>query len=110
MALQNGLYRVTFATPLGQGTGVIYLYDGELHGGDGSMFYIGSYQEDGVSFSANVKIGTHTKYAQIESVFGVEEAHIYLQGTSSGATATVTGSSPQAPGVSFQARLDRLSS
>jgi hypothetical protein len=110
MPLQNGLYCVTFGTPLGQGTGVAYLSDGQLHGGDSSMFYSGSYEQNGDSFEATVRIGTHTKYADIQSVFGVPEADIQLKGQSANTTATTTGSSPQAPGISFSARLDRIAS
>ena len=35
MALGNGLYKVSFGTPLGEGFGVIVLRDGEVLGGDG---------------------------------------------------------------------------
>jgi hypothetical protein len=108
MALQDGLYCVTFGTPLGQGTGVIYLEGGKLHGGDTSMFYVGTYTQEGDKFSAAVKIGTHTKYAEIDSVFGVPEAEINLSGSSAGNTATTVGTSPQAPGLTFHARLDQL--
>ena len=108
MALTNGLYRVSFQTPLGAGAGVLTLEDGQLLGGDSMMYYVGQYTQDGDGFSAEVMVRTHTHVPGMGSVFGVPEAKIILTGTSAGNSAKVTGSSPQAPGVNFAAALQRL--
>lgn len=42
--LNNGLYRVTFRTPLGEGAGVAVLLDGKIRGGDSAFAYSGRYQ------------------------------------------------------------------
>lgn len=108
MALTNGLYKVTFQTPLGAGYGVVTLENGTLQGGDSSMYYVGTYEQNGDAFTAEVMARTHTNVAGMGSVFGVPEASIHLNGTSTDKTATVQGSSPQAPGVGFSAKLERL--
>jgi hypothetical protein len=46
--MQNGLYWVEFRTPLGSGAGVVVLQDGNLRGGDSSMYYFGTYTETGI--------------------------------------------------------------
>jgi hypothetical protein len=44
----------------------------------------------------------------MESVFGVDDVDIHLSRTAPGdGTASVTGTSPQAPGLSFTATLER---
>lgn len=106
--MQNGLYKVHFKTPIGEGAGVITLQDGKLAGGDSSMFYVGSYQEDGNQFHATVEVDTHTRMAGMASALGVSKGTLKLSGTTQGDTANMTGSSPQAPGVSFRATLSRI--
>lgn len=108
MALTNGLYKVGFQTPLGEGFGVVTLEDGRLLGGDSMMYYIGTYQQNGDAFTAQVSVATHSVIPGGGSVFGVPEATIQLNGSSTGNTAQVSGSSPQAPGVGFTASLTRL--
>lgn len=101
--MKNGLYAVSFATPMGQGDGVIVLHDGCVRGGDSALFYTGTYAVDGGSFSATITTGRHA--AHMPSVFGVDVVTINLQGDWSDGTASVTGTSPQAPGLSFKASL-----
>ena len=108
MALTDGLYKVTFQTPIGTGYGVITLENGTLQGGDSSMYYVGTYVQNGNAFTAAVMAKTHTNVPGMGSVFGVPEVAINLTGTSTDKTASVTGSSPQAPGLGFSATLERL--
>ncbi len=104
--MKNGLYAVSFATPMGQGDGVIVLQDGSVRGGDSALFYTGTYSVEGGSFSATITTGRHA--AHLPSVFGVDVVTINLHGDWSGDKASVTGTSPQAPGLSFKASLRRL--
>jgi hypothetical protein len=106
--LENGLYRVSFQTPLGQGTGVAYLHDGRLRGGDSMMAYVGNYHENGGNFTADVRVYRHSTVPGMTSTLGVDEADLHVAGTVSGGNVAGTGQAPQAAGVTLQVRLDRL--
>lgn len=108
--MQNGLYRASFKTPMGEGFGVVVLTDGTLQGGDTMMYYQGNYSETGDQFTASVEVDAHSTVPGMSSVFGPgrNRVHIDLKGHSSGDSATAQGSSPQAPGVSFTVTLNRL--
>lgn len=109
MPLPNGLYKIEFRTQKDQGFGVLMLQDEKLWGGDSSMYYVGTYAQDGDNFSAEVKTGRHSNTPGIESVFGLDSVNITLKGTSSGTGAEMTGVAAEAPDVSFQAVLSKLS-
>ena len=103
--MRNGLYKVAFETPLGAGSGVINLSDGRISGGDGTMYYVGTYALDGTNFTASVQFKKHSDFMGVTSVFGVDEAEIHLTGQYTEVSAKVIGSSPQAPHLKFAASL-----
>ncbi|MBX3476688.1 MAG: hypothetical protein KF910_03720 [Brevundimonas sp.] len=106
--MQNGLYGVHFITPLGVGAGVVVLRDGKVQGGDAGIYYDGTYSIEGDKFSANLRTDRHTPIPGVVSVFGVDKVDIILKGQFVGTVATVEGTSPQAPGLTFQATLKKL--
>lgn len=106
--MQNGLYKVIFSTPIGQGGGVIVVDEGSIKGGDGSIYYVGSFQENGTDILANVDFALHTNWPGAQSVFGINSGSIVLAGISAGDSAQLAGTSPQAPGVHFQCTLSRI--
>jgi hypothetical protein len=106
--MKDGLYKVNFATPIGQGGGVIVLSDSSIRGGDGTIYYVGTFSESGADVSANVDFNFHTKWPGAQSVFGIDRGSIVLTGNSTGDSAQLTGTSPQAPGVTFQCTLSRI--
>lgn len=105
MAMQDGLYKVQFQTPRGIGFGVVVLQNGQLRGGDSMMYYRGTYTQNADKFSAEVESNAHSHPPGMISVFGQDHVNISIAGTSSGNTAQLTGTSPQAPGVTLQATL-----
>jgi hypothetical protein len=107
--MRNGLYKVTFETPIGFGAGVVVLSDGRLLGGDSSISYVGSYRQDGTTLSASVDTTMHTSVPGMFNVLGTPNAKVSLSGTVSGDRVQMTGSSPNAPGISLQATLQFLS-
>ena len=107
--MENGLYKVEFRTPIGFGSGVVFLHDGKLHGGDSGMFYTGSMSEEGNNLTAQVEGNIHTQMVGLQSVFGVNHTHISLKGTGNGKTASFTGTAKETPNVSFQAKLTKIS-
>ena len=106
--MRDGLYRVTFQTQVGYGSGVVYLCGGRIWGGDAAIFYTGSYSnDDNGEFVADVTTGRHTADAGA-SVFGKDSVHIKLQGRSNGEAANLAGSALEAPGIAFRARIERI--
>ncbi|MFL6851724.1 MAG: hypothetical protein ACJ8EH_12825 [Sphingomicrobium sp.] len=110
MSIPNGLYRVTFGTgQFGAGYGVAYLNDGQLHGGDTMMAYVGSYNSEGDSFTASVHVFKHSDVPGMTSTLGVNDAQLSVSGTVHGTSVTGTGTAPQAPpGVTLQVKLEKL--
>lgn len=107
--MKDGLYKVHFKTPAGQGAGVVILTGGKLRGGDSSIYYSGNYAIAGDQFTAQVATDAHTKFPGIASVFGVDRVTISLTGKVAGDSAQMSGTAPEAPGLSFQATLTRIS-
>jgi hypothetical protein len=107
--MKNGLYSVQFGTPLGTGAGVVILRDGTIRGGDSMMYYVGTYIVNGDQFTADIEVNIHTRQPNMVSVFGRDRVNVKLIGAFSGDAATLRGSSPQAPGVAFSAKLQKLS-
>ena len=108
MSVRDGLYKVSFETPLGTGDGVVVLEGGKLLGGDSMMYYVGTYSQDGNKFSAEIATNRHSHSQGMQPVFGQDRVNITLQGVTQGDSAQMTGTAAETPGVSFQASLTRL--
>jgi hypothetical protein len=104
--LENGKYSAWFRTPLGEGTGVVMLRDGKVTGSDTVMAYTGSYRQAGDDFTADISTTRHSP-GQL-SVFGLDNIDLTLTGKSAGVTATCRGVSRQAPGMTFEAIMIRM--
>jgi hypothetical protein len=106
----EGFYSALFQTPMGMGGGVAHLSGGKVHGGDSTMFYIGTYVVDGDTMSAKVKINTHLKLPGHMSVFGVPSADLTFTGkVGDGKVINATATAAQAPGIRMNLTLTRLS-
>lgn len=105
--LSDGFYKVSFQTRLGGGAGVVILSSGKMYGGDSSIYYVGTYTQSGDEFTASVATNRHT--TGLQSVFGVDRVHISLRGKTSGDVVTMQGTAAEAPGVTFQATLSKIS-
>jgi hypothetical protein len=108
MPMRDGLYKAHFQTPMGSGDGVVVLLDGKLRGGDSMIYYVGSYSQNGDQFAAQVATNVHSRPPGMRSVFGRDQANITIKGTTTGDTAQMTGTSQEAPDLTFQATLARL--
>lgn len=108
MSIQEGLYRVTFGTPLGGGTGVAHLAGGRLNGGDSMMAYVGTYDDSTDNFTAEIHVFQHSQVPGMASALGTNDAQLSVTGTVNGNTIQGSGSSPQAPGVQLTVHLERL--
>lgn len=107
--MRDGLYKVAFKTPLGEGAGVVVIAGPTLQGGDSMMSYVGMIDRKDDAFTADIGVTVHTQVQGMQSVFGVNDANIHLKGSFNDNVAVCKGSSPQARGVAFQATLTRLS-
>ena len=104
--LENGKYSVWFRTVLGEGTGVVTLKDGTITGGDTVLAYTGTYSQDGEAFAVDISTKRHSP-GQL-SVFGIDNVDLTLTGKSSGRVASCRGTTRQAPGMTFDATLVRM--
>lgn len=107
--MRNGLYKVEFNVLTGRGGGVVVLQDGVLRGGDGVLFYVGRYSQDGGQVSAEVHTQRHAAPDQGQSLFGRDAVKLHLEGTGDDDSAELRGMAVEAPDVQFQAWLTRLS-
>lgn len=72
------------------------------------MFYRGTYAVSGNKLSAEVKSEAHSKAPGMVSVFGTDRVTITATGAHTGTQATLSGTAPQAPGVTLSVKLTRL--
>ncbi|MCK1712499.1 MULTISPECIES: hypothetical protein [unclassified Bradyrhizobium] len=102
--LKDGTYAAWFKTPLGQGTGIVHVADGQIWGRDSVMTYSGSCERDGDRFTATVTTKRHAE--QQPTVFGSDdELKLTLEGTSLGKIARDVGTAEQFPGVLLEGTL-----
>ena len=107
--MRNGLYHVDFKTQRDFGAGVVHAIDGKLWGGDAGLYYVGNYTVAGDKLSASVRTDRHTKIPGLTSVFGIDRVNIRLEGTIRGDNVSCKGAAAEAPGISFEANLARVS-
>jgi T3SS negative regulator,GrlR len=108
--MKNGLYKVSFKTQLGEGSGVVVLENGKIRGGDSRMFYTGTYNESASTFAGAVVTAKHSDVPGATSLFGHEGGvSMCIKGRSTDTSAEMTGMAREAPGVTFEAKLTLLS-
>jgi len=107
--MKNGLYKAKFGTRLGEGIGLVVAQDGMIRGGDIRLYYTGTYTVNGNQVAGKISTNLHTAAPGTNSVFGADQVVIDLSGTFNGNTATLTGTSPHAPGVAMKVMLTKLS-
>lgn len=108
MPLPNGLYKIAFDTPQGAEYGVMDLRDGRLRGGDGGMCYVGTYRQAGKRFYADLTTTQHRHVPGVVSALGHNDMRVQLEGDAEDSAVSVQGSSRDAPGVRFMARLTMI--
>ena len=108
MPIENGLYKLQFHSLIGAGAGVVMLQDGKLWGGDSGLYYVGSYDLKDGAILAQVRTNRHSNLGQVQSVFGIDQATIRLEGDAKDNAAAMTGTAREAPGVALQAHLSRI--
>jgi hypothetical protein len=106
--MEDGLYKVHFVTAAREGFGVAYLSHSKIWGGDSLMFYTGSFIEtDGLATVA-VEAKVHSKIPGLNTVFGLDHVHIYMQGSATASSARLSGAAKEAPEITFKLSLTKL--
>ena len=71
--MKNGLYSIHVSLQdgrSGKGSGVIMFRDGQIHGGDAYLYYIGSYTVKDDTFKGEVLVQRHTSSPDASPLFG----------------------------------------
>lgn len=106
--MKDGIYKVTFETKLGAGTGVIVISGNSVKGGDSSMYYTGTLEKTDNTATIKVHVQKHSDVQGMSSVLGLDKADLILNGATTETTAIVSGQVFGVPGVSFNAHLNFL--
>ena len=106
--MREGLYKVHFRTPRGEGAGVVVIAGGRVRGGDSLMYYVGDYKLEDGQFSADIAVDVYARFAAVQSVLGMDRAIIHLSGPTTDDAAQLDGRVNDAAMVSFHANLTLL--
>ena len=99
----NGVYRLTYNTQQGNGTGSVILKDGLLHGGDGEVAYVGTYTTADSKLNASFKAMKHGSFSFLPNGATVAISGATVQGAQVTGTASVPG-----VGATFQFILHKV--
>lgn len=102
---EKGSYAAWFKTPLKQGTGIAHLADGKISGGDSIMSYSGTYEVCGDRFTAVVVTARHSEGH--ETVFGVDNLTLRLEGRFAGKVARYVARADGFPDMILEGTLIR---
>lgn len=108
MSLPNGLYKIAFTSSYGVDYGVAHMQDGHLRGGDSSMAYVGTYEQEGYVLTVQVSVTQHRHMPGVVSVLGYNNVVVEMTGLTDDGALRLRGTSKQVPGVRFEARLSHL--
>lgn len=103
--MKNGLYKAEFRTPAGEGCGIIVANNGEIRGGDGTLYYVGSYQINGDQITAEIATDRHSDGT---ALLGQAKSNLTLSGEVSNDTVRCDGSPVGNPGIKLNVTLTRL--
>jgi hypothetical protein len=102
----EGFWIVQYEGMVGNGGGVVIFAKGKVFGGDTGYTYIGSYQEQGNSVKAHVKVENFLP--SIPSVLGfVGDFELNIDGTLEGSVIKAIGSLPGGQAVGIALKLTK---
>jgi hypothetical protein len=102
-----GLYQAEFATPLGEGYGIVKIGGGRIQGGDSDYWYSGGFMSEDGQIDSRIRVKQHNPYGT--SVFGpLREFMLNLVGTDGRTSAYLRGTTPQMGGVTISIKLKLL--
>ncbi|HWW48964.1 MAG TPA: GrlR family regulatory protein [Xanthobacteraceae bacterium] len=93
--MNNGLYSIhvdLLDGNSGRGSGVLVFQDGKIRGGDGMLFYIGSYSVKENTVKGEVFVKQHSRNPDVAPLFGGADVSIGFSGQFSADAAKLNGS------------------
>ena len=106
--MQAGLYKLEFHTVHGTGSGVIYVIDGKLRGGNSAFAFVGSYSGQGDAIQVKIATERHNDDPSFKPLFGTDRITLTLKGKDSGSMIDFEGTALQLPGVVFRSTMTRI--
>jgi hypothetical protein len=111
-AMKNGLYSIHVKMLDGhpdRGAGVLVLRDGDMIGGNGSLYYTGSYTCDGQKWKGELVTSPYTRNPGRTTVFEDRDSSIGFSGTFDGDGAEARGTALLGKvSLTFRVTLRRL--
>lgn len=105
--MQDGLYTVKFQTPLGAGSGVLVKVGSRVFGGDTAFAWDG--QLAGANDTLNGQLNVQRHDSSMPSVFGPLNTFLLnFNGASDGTAATLSATTPSAPGLDMTISMKLL--
>jgi hypothetical protein len=104
----QGFYKAEFETARKKAHGVVLLRDGRIHGGDSTFAYIGSYTQNGLSVSGNLRGIRHAPDPERLSVFGIDPIEVNFDGVAKDGYVAIEGSARETPSLALKAILVRI--
>jgi hypothetical protein len=101
--MMDGLWSAQFEAMGNRGSGVAVFISGKVLGGDSGFMWSGTFQESGDSLKAAVHVKNFEP--SIQSVFGVNEYDLRIEGKIQGDRITGIGTSPSMGGAKLNVTL-----
>lgn len=87
----EGLYRIRYETPAGEGTGVSIFQAGQIVGGGQYLYCVGTYEVNGTKFTGEIVARKHAKTSDGSPLAGFDQLRLRLDGTVTDTYGQITG-------------------
>jgi hypothetical protein len=104
-----GFYKAEFETARKKASGVVFLKDGHIHGGDSTFAYIGRYSQNGLSVAGSLRSLRHgPQDPSHPSVFGIDPVEVNFDGVAKDGYVSIDGVAREKPTLSLKALLTKI--
>ncbi|MGZ3285088.1 MAG: GrlR family regulatory protein [Xanthobacteraceae bacterium] len=106
----QGLYKVEMHTVHGSRRGVIYVYDGNMMGGNSAFAFIGTYREsEGGEVSVDISTMRHNDDPNFQPLLKADTVTLSLKGRQQGEQYFFEGGTTQIPSIAFNSVMTPIS-
>ena len=95
----EGLYRIRYDTPHGEGGGVCIFQQGQMVGGGQVLYIVGTYEVQGNRFTGELVGRKHAKVRDLSPVLGLDDFHMRLEGLVTDGYGQLTGTIRERPDI-----------
>ncbi len=103
----EGLWIANFTAGAAHGSGIVIMRSGEVMGGDLAHTYQGSWQEDGSSLNARVRVEPWTSRDEAQAEAREEPMMLTLKGSCTDKSATLVGHPDEKPDLVISVEMKR---